>query len=283
MLKSFCIKTNDIHILDYIATNLEKLDFYDLSLSRNSFKIYRNIILHYSGKNPDKFYSSISTILTNVIKSFYELSFINRILNTNYFYFDLSEKNRIIDICLNTLEDENCLFNAVYNSFYEYIEKNKSMVLDGFANFRLKEYAYMIDSTVEFSVNKFLVDQEYEEFIKLLKSYIKSKNNAVDIVHLIYASETCILLDKYKNIISLNKNILNAKYLSDISFSSNDYTLNTLLNILPAVLNIHIIDKEDDFIRTLKLIFDDRVFICTDCSLCKTYRLTSNVVHAEKE
>jgi len=54
--------------------------------------------------------------------------------------------------------------------------------------------------------------------------------------------------------------------LSDISFSSNDYTLNSLLTLLPRRIYIHIIDGiEDEFINTLKLIFDNRVCICNDC------------------
>lgn len=283
MLKSFCIKTNNVQILDYIVLNLKELSLPDLTVSENSFKVYKNIILHYSGNDFLKFQTEISSILTDVIMDFYELLFINRIINTNYFYFDLFERNQIIDIALDALREENDLYDVIYRSFYEYIEKNKYMILDGFANFRLKEYIDIIDSSVEFAVNKFLIDQEYEEFIKLLKAYINSKNNIIDIVHLIYMNGTCILLDKHKNIISLNKDIVNAKYLSDISFSSNDYTLNTLLNILPGVLNIHVIDKEDDFLRTLKLIFGDRVFMCNDCTLCKTYRITSNMVHAETE
>ena len=91
--------------------------------------------------------------------------------------------------------------------------------------------------------------------------------------HLIYLNGESILLDKQKNIVQLEGNINNAKYLSDITFSSNDIALNTLLSLLPEKIEIHIIDKEDEFINTLKLIFEDRVRICTDCNICRTYRM----------
>ena len=67
-------------------------------------------------------------------------------------------------------------------------------------------------------------------------------------------------------------NLLKSPSLSDISFSSNDIALNTLLSILPSKIEIHIIDKEDEFINTLKLIFEDRVRVCNDCNICRTYR-----------
>ena len=42
--------------------------------------------------------------------------------------------------------------------------------------------------------------------------------------------------------------------------------------MLPKKIEIHIIDKEDEFINTLKLIFESRINICTECNICKTYR-----------
>ena len=89
--------------------------------------------------------------------------------------------------------------------------------------------------------------------------------------HLIYKNHDSILLDSSKKLIKFNDDLINKKYLSDISFSSNDFALNTLLTLLPKKLYIHLIDEEDDFINTLKLIFDSRVFICTDCNLCNLY------------
>ena len=82
------------------------------------------------------------------------------------------------------------------------------------------------------------------------------------------------MLDEFKSVITVDESVFNNKYLSDISFSSNDYTLNTLLTLLPKKIYIHLIDNvEDEFINTLKLIFDNRIYICNDCSLCKIYRL----------
>ena len=112
------------------------------------------------------------------------------------------------------------------------------------------------------------------------KLYIESKTPTVPLIHLIYTNGESLLLDKDKNIINLNDSIFNATYLSDISFSSNDYALNTLLTLLPKKIYIHLCsDYEDDFINTLKLIFNTRVLICKDCNLCKTYRLLNNVKH----
>ena len=86
-----------------------------------------------------------------------------------------------------------------------------------------------------------------------------------------------VAMDKDKNIVQIDTNINNTKYLSDITFSSNDIALNTLLSILPRTLEIHIINKEDEFINTLKLIFDGRIKFCSECNICKTYKMINNV------
>ena len=140
-------------------------------------------------------------------------------------------------------------------------------------NFRINDYVKILDNIVDMAVNKYIIEKEYKEFINLLKIYVNTTGTKADIMHLIYTNGESILLDKDKNIVHIDKNISNTKYLSDISFSSNDIALNTLLSILPKKLIIHIIDKEDEFINTLKLIFDDRIEICKACNICKTFNI----------
>jgi len=90
--------------------------------------------------------------------------------------------------------------------------------------------------------------------------------------------ENLFYFGKDKKIINVKDNISNAGYLSDITFSSNDYSLNSLLTLLPKELHIHLsTGYEDEFINTLKQIFGTRVSICTNCNLCRTYRILNNV------
>ena len=132
-----------------------------------------------------------------------------------------------------------------------------------------------MQTQIDSAVNQYLIEKEYNEFVSLLKLYINTEPCQIDYVHLIYKDNSPILLDQSKNIIKADSNILNAKYLSDISFSNSDIALNTLLNIVPKKIYIHLIDKEaDEFITTLKLIFENRVIICTDCNICRIYKAT---------
>ena len=279
MLKSFCIKTNNNRIIEYLLNKFENVDLDSLYVSKSKFKVYNNFIIHYTGNDLDSFYNIFSRILSDVIVEFYEKDIIKRFINSNYFYFTNIEQRKIFDIACNYLYSgdlkESCIRkDSIIISCFEYFSNNKSVILDGFVNFRLSDYLKMLDYIVDMAVNKFVIDREYTEFIELLKCYINSKECDSQCVHLIYQNKESILLDESKKIIDLNDSILNSKYLSDITFSSNDYTLNTLLTLLPKKIYIHLVDNiEDEFINTLKLIFDDKIYICDDCNICKIYRL----------
>ena len=285
-MKSFCIKTNNEDILDYLLSRTKEIDFEDLTYSKNEFKIYQNVIIHYEGKDEESFSYFLSELITEVILEFYEEKLIYQILNYNYFYFDEYERIQICNNCMNTIENDYMEVEEnrkninrkqmIQKSLVSFIQENKSMILDGFVNFRLKEYISYLDNIVDTAVNQFIIEKEYNEFINLLKIYIDSKPAECEILHLIYINGESILLDADKNIVSVSENILNSKYLSDISFSSNDFALNTLLTLLPAKVEMHVIGIEDEFIETIKQIFEGRVSVCKDCNICRTYRLLNH-------
>ena len=55
-MKSFCIKTNNHNILDYLLNRIQEIDFEGLIYSKNKFKVYQNVIIHYQGKEEEAFY-----------------------------------------------------------------------------------------------------------------------------------------------------------------------------------------------------------------------------------
>lgn len=277
-MKSLCIKTNNTCLLDYLLNELKSVDLDNVCFSTNQFKHYKNIIVHYNGKDENNFYSKISTLLSFLVIDELEESLLNNLILHNYFYFDSNERKKILEICFDiNSEDFSSIFNKkfkiLYNCFYDYISSNKSLVLNGFVNFRIKPFMNILDEIVDEAVNHFIIEKEYLEFISLLKLYINSQKSNCNLVHIVYSSSDSVVLDENKNIVLVSDSMFRAKYLSDISFSSNDYTLNSLLTLLPKNIYIHLVDNSiDEFINTLQLVFENRVHLCTDCSICKIYK-----------
>lgn len=277
-MKSFCIKTNNKNIISSLLKDFNKINLNDVYFINKKFKNYENVIIHYIGDNLSSFLTILSDILTNCILYYYESNLIKRNINYNYFYFDNYEKKIIENFCYQTIEDNNnqkyiYRKKEIWISVLDYIKNNKTMILDGFVNFRLQNYNYTLDEIIDLSVKQYVIEKEYSELINLLQSYINTKEPNCSTLHLIYINGESIILDDEKNIVNLEDEIFNSKYLSDISFSSNDYALNALLTFLPKKIYLHLIGCEDDFINTLKLIFTNRICICKNCNICKTYKL----------
>lgn len=265
-------------MLEYLLNELKYSNLKEVCFSTNKFKHYHNIIIHYLGNNPNEFYSKLSNILSFLVIDELEDSILEKIILQNYFYFNYDERKEILNYYYSILSDDyyekfESKFSSLYNSFLEYISENKSLVLNGFLNFRIQGYYKILNEIISESVNLYLMEKEYKEFISLLRFYINSQASNSNIVHLICNSNENILIDENKNIINIYDEVFNAKYLSDITFSSNDYILNTLLNLLPKKIYIHLLDNSiNEFITTLQLVFENRVELCADCDICKLYK-----------
>ena len=283
---SICIKTNDKNIISYLMNQISIINLDNIFFVTKHFSKYNNVIVHYTGSNIPIFLDELTNVLTSCIIENFENKIIHSLLMLNYFYFDDIDINAIETNSNNLLKSKMSnkmlplevydRYDVLWNDVLRYISYNKSLILEGFVRFRISDYIKILDSYVDFAVNEFILNREYCEFIELLKMYINSKEPCTDLIHLIYVNEESILLDDNKNIISLTHNNLDSHYLSDISFSSNDYALNSLLTLLPKRIIIHLVSNEDEFINTVKLIFGKSVSICTDCNICRTYKLLNN-------
>lgn len=278
-MSSLCIKTNNQNILEYLQNEFSNFNMLNTFYSRKQFKSYQNIIIHYTGIDKELFYTKLATILSYLVIDYFEIDIIKQILHSNYFYFEKSEFNTILTLCEENLCDssEFSLPNRqllLFDIFYKYVSNHHSLVLTGFINFRLSKYRKLVEDLVDLSVNEFIIEREYLEFVSLLRLYINSQPPSDTIIHIISFEGKIILLDNTMRKIPIDKNSLKAKYLSDVSFSNNDYILNTLLTLLPKKIYLHIISASgnSEFLNTLQLIFENRIEICYDCNICNIYK-----------
>lgn len=199
-MKSFCIKTNNDEIIQYLLKNLEASSLENIYFINRNFKHYKNVIVHYTGNSISIFLGFISDILTNCILLFYEPIILRRIINFNYFYFEELEKKLIEENCYKhiILEEDSSLKyrkDEIFTSLLSYISDNKSVILDGFVTFRLENYYKTLEEVVDFGVNQYIIEKEYIEFINLLKMYIDSKEPETPLIHLIYTNRRIYFIE----------------------------------------------------------------------------------------
>lgn len=269
---SICLKSNNISSLNLIETYLDNISLPEIYYSQNKFKHFNNIIIHYKGSHKKQFFSCFSNMLSQYIINFYEKSFIRQQLSFDYFYFSYKDKKIILNSVIDKMHTESNISrkkNILNTCIINYFLENNSCNLDGFINFRLYNYKEFINLIIENVINDYVIQKEYDEYVNLLHEYITLQTPQSENIHLIYSDTTKILLDDSKNIIA---NTCDSQiYLSDISFSSNDFILNSLLNLLPKKIFIHLGTIEDNFIKFIKLVFKDRYILCNNCTVCSQY------------
>ena len=133
----------------------------NIYISNYRFKTFDNLIIHYADKEYiDEFYEIISLVIKKCIEKFYEDEFIKKTVEKNYFYLSSIERSYIYEITKKVLElpDEKIGYkNDILKKLIKnYLLENKKIVLEGFVNFRIKEYKELLEKIVEVSVFSYL-------------------------------------------------------------------------------------------------------------------------------
>ena len=143
-MKTICIKTNNENAIEYLLKMLKDYNLEDVYFSYKKFKIFKNIFIHYKGTNLKIFLFNISEILSLLVLELYEKDIISRILSTDYFYFNQTEKSEIL-LKYNNLNYEDretisCKMEKLTKIFFNLLEQNNKLYLKGTITFRLSEY-----------------------------------------------------------------------------------------------------------------------------------------------
>lgn len=207
---------------------------------------------------------------------------LEKIMNDSYFFMDKKEvkkiKSMVKEVIINEgyLIDESSIYymnrkNEITSKIVEFIQDNDEFNLDGFMTFRIKEFLPNYEKMVDKIIEKYMVQKEYSEFVKLLKYFVDIQDYKID--------EVNIIIDKEGNYKILNKkgeDIL-SDFLIDLSntkFSGvvamDDIIISGLITNVPKRIVIHGSNncKNKELIETIKNVFLERVAFCNNCSFC---------------
>ena len=237
--------------------------------------------LEYSNTSKSALVFHISNALADYIISKYEEKLIARTISSNYCYFNSVEKKEILKLAKKIInsEDKNLLssifqvrrHNIIVKRLLDYFENSNSIILDGFVNFRLKEYIKDIEDIVDKAVDDFLMEREYMEFIRLLRYFVDIQNPKFNTVHVVINFDNkYILMDETKKEITDDfiQEFMNE--LSQGEINHDDLLVSSLITLAPRKIVLHGIEyfKNKELLETIKNVFIGKVAQCTGCSLC---------------
>ncbi|HBM80704.1 MAG: putative sporulation protein YtxC [Clostridiales bacterium] len=230
----------------------------------------------------DNFYIYAADIIYQMIIENFQVKLISKIIKENYCFLQDNEVSNIADSCIQVLKGLTPASGSEYiyyknikentkEKLLQYFNESNEIILEGFVRFRMKNFRNEIEDLSDKIVEEYLVDREYNEFIKLLKYFVDIQESSIDIINIVVESDgNYSMYDGMRNEITKDilKNILNESSKSDID--SDDLLISSLITAAPKYIIFHNLYniKNKDIIETIKNVFCERVKICTGCSLC---------------
>ncbi|MDR5659580.1 putative sporulation protein YtxC [Serpentinicella sp. ANB-PHB4] len=226
----------------------------------------------------NKFAYYIANALCKFIRAGEEKNVFEDIINYEYNYFTTSEKKDILTRALDLVKNQKKLkelFLEINNEcitkeLVDYLKTNSQINIKGLITFRLKSYSDSLKEVVDQAVEDFLMDKEYNEFIKLLKYFVDIQEPKLEVVNIYLKSE-----GKYSLYDHTGKEINNdylriiAQEMNEKDVNYDDLLISSLITIAPNEIIIHKTEKNSEEItKTIKRIFMNKVQLCEGCEYC---------------
>lgn len=166
--------------------------------------------------------------------------------------------------------------NQVYAKVLECIEEEKLFHLDGFIRFRLTDYRLELEELIEYAIDEYIVEQEYQEFIQILRAYVSRQLPKTPVIHAYHVLERKFILFNEAGE-QLTKQELE-QYLNTWALdgaSQEELIVSTLIAMAPKTIILHTFDVNLAVVKTLKTIFQDRLYVCLNCEKCRQWHRES--------
>jgi putative sporulation protein YtxC len=223
--------------------------------------------------------STIANCIADIIIEEWEARLIRKIVRENYFYYNEEEKQSILKKAKEILNPDEINLSQreqrrerVMNKIKTYLDLHKDLILEGFINFRLKDYQEELEQIVNSAVDEFMLEKEYMEFIRLLKYFVDIQEPRIEKIKIIFKKDDrFVLLDsKYK---PLKHECLEGLMLDlhENEINYDDLLISALITMAPREVELHLEEgvKPGDTINTIHNVFGSRVSKCSGCKYCR--------------
>jgi len=238
-----------------------------------------------SFRNYERIKSSMKKHVANMLTEYIilreEKKLVKKIIGRHYSFYAEDERKIIYERTLDLLSGTNDVivdfgmntrFTNILEKIIEYLDTHHELVLEGFINFRLKEYHEKLVQTVDKAVDDYTMDQEYKEFIRVLRSFVDIQEPQVEEVHVVIVNSGIYkIVDDLGQTIN-NQNFENFLMHRDDHINYEDLLITALITIAPYSVMVHVHESNNAIIQNvleiIKNIFEGRVMICYGCDIC---------------
>ena len=248
---------------------LEKNIFENVETTKTSSSTY---IFSSSSKNDAIL--KIADVITEFIIECYENNIVKELVFNDYPYFTATEKEEIINKTLDLLTSGKNDFIKILVTLKRrflikqcvltFLSEHSYIDIFGLTKFRLHEYKSLLSELTEKVINEFKIQNEYKEFIAMLKFFVDTQKNRVSKLHIVFEKEGSytILNERNEDITSqCFKDFINEQ--QSHSLSNEDLLISSLISLAPKKVIIHLTTQNYNkkILSTIEQIFNNKVII----------------------
>lgn len=153
-----------------------------------------------------------------------------------------------------------------------YLLQFRTIHVLGFIRFRMKKYLQQLQDVVEFAMDEYIMERQYQNFINLLRCFVQTQEPKVPLVHLVHKGNyEFVLLDEELQPIRSNPVESLVVEMLDHELNYEDMIVSTLINVSPQMIYIHTEESDLQVIKTIQSIFEDRTVLCLEDSIDKYF------------
>ena len=224
-------------------------------------------------KKRDTIILYISNIIYNIIIDTYRERELLHYMNENYFFLKHEE---ILEVDLkikHILKGEKKIssdkdfyslnkINLIVESIKDFLIENQYMNIEGFITFRMKPLLKEIEAIIDNAVEDYMIEKEYNEFIKLLKYFVEIQECKIEEINIIVKKDGSYEIRDNKGYDIYKEFLKDIKDMTEEGIINiEDLIISGLITNAPKRLKIYNeeFSLNREFIKTIKSVFEDKV------------------------
>ncbi|MGL4850101.1 MAG: sporulation protein YtxC, partial [Clostridium sp.] len=215
----------------------------------------------------------VSNLLYKMVIKDYKKRELFQLIKDTYFFLKQDEILEIEILIMevlfreNKIEDDLGVFcenkiNNIIEKIKECLNENNEMNINGFITFRMRSLREDIEEIIDKIIQKYMVEKEYKEFIKLLKYFVEVGESKIEKVNIIIDDEGKYRIEDEGGLdifSQFTKDIGNSKIGLDATIE--DVIISGLITNAPK--EVLVIGMENcrnkEFMKTVEKVFEERL------------------------
>ncbi|MEK3786002.1 MULTISPECIES: putative sporulation protein YtxC [Paenibacillus] len=211
---------------------------------------------------------ALSSLLADYMEYSLERPVVSSLIRNQQAGLEEEEYVRIEQHCMSLLHHTNEMSQKRHHFLMLGVEsalrENAELHLKGLLRFRLQAYKLALQDLVDFSLEEFWADRQYEEFMGLLKYFVFFQESMIPLVHVIHqGASQFTILDAKMEPVSMEPahDIIVELPEMELGIGMEEMIVSSLISISPARILLYTDEPGAAIIQTVLNIFENKVEI----------------------